>query len=300
MPIAFAVDPAQRLSEGDELDLVRRAADMGYASAWTPSGPDAAAFDRCIRWHVASRLPVGISVVPASDAPAVFYAEHARRAWEETSGHFTLGVGSGRMQHAAEGMRRYLRELRERLPPELPVYVAALGPLMLDVAGEMADGAALNWSTPEQVAWSRRRVEAAARGAGRPMPVIVGYIRTAVDPEPDVARSVVGRAVRGYALGPGAYRRHFERMGFGEELRRVAAAADPAAPARSSKPEEADWSAEFLSATSAWGRPGEVRVQVERLSTGLDLPIVRVLVARPGDAASARLVLEECAPAGAA
>lgn len=288
MPIAFAIDPAQGLSEGDELDVVRRAAELGYDSAWTPSGADAAAFDRCIRWHLASRLPVGISVVPASGAPPAFYAGQALRAWEQTSGHFTLGVGSGRMRHAAAGMRAYLGELRGMLPPDLPLYVAALGPLVLDVAGELADGVALNWSTPEQVAWSRGRVTATARKAGRAVPAVVEYIRTAVDPDADLARSTVGRAVRGYALGPGAYRKHFERMGFAEELQRAAVAQDAGA--------DPAWSAEFLSATSAWGRPGEVRAQVERLSRGLDLPIVRVLVTQTGDAASARRVLEECAP----
>jgi len=46
----------------------------------------------------------------------------------------------------------------------------------------------------------------------------------------------------------------------------------------------------------AWGVPDDVRRQVERLADGLDLPIVRVLVAHRGDAASARAILEECAP----
>jgi hypothetical protein len=35
---------------------------------------------------------------------------------------------------------------------------------------------------------------------------------------------------------------------------------------------------------------------VERLATGLDLPIVRILVVRRGDVESARRVLEECRP----
>src|SRR6478735_6228102 len=35
------------------------------------------------------------------------------------------------------------------LPPA-PVYLAALGPQMLRLAGEIADGALLNWATPER------------------------------------------------------------------------------------------------------------------------------------------------------
>jgi hypothetical protein len=52
----------------------------------------------------------------------------------------------------------------------------------------------------------------------------------------------------------------------------------------------------LLAASGAYGRPGEVRAQFDGLAAGLDLAIVRVLVTNPGDAESARRVLEECAP----
>jgi hypothetical protein len=106
MRAAFSIDPDQGLSERDELDLVRLGAALGYVAAWTPSRADAAAFERCLRWHEASGLPVGISAVPASGQPPAFYAEHARRVWEGTGGRFTLVAGSGRMAHPAAGMRR--------------------------------------------------------------------------------------------------------------------------------------------------------------------------------------------------
>src|SRR5438445_11919161 len=125
--VGFSLDSRQALSRPDELRLVRVGAELGYVSAWTPSGPDASAFDTCLRWYRESGLPTGISVVPASGQPAAFYAEQARRLWQETGGSFTLGVGSGQMEHAAEGMRRYLGELRRLLPPDLPLYLAALG-----------------------------------------------------------------------------------------------------------------------------------------------------------------------------
>ena len=106
MRAAFSIDPDQGLTERDELDLVRLGAALGYVAAWTPSRADAAAFERCLRWHEASGLPVGISAVPASGQPPAFYAEHARRVWEGTGGRFTLVAGSGRMAHPAAGMRR--------------------------------------------------------------------------------------------------------------------------------------------------------------------------------------------------
>jgi alkanesulfonate monooxygenase SsuD/methylene tetrahydromethanopterin reductase-like flavin-dependent oxidoreductase (luciferase family) len=284
LPTGFAIDPDQGLSDNDEAQLVRLAAKLGYDSAWTPSRGDAAAFDRCRRWHQASGLPVGISAVPASGRPPKFYGEHATRLWNDTGGRFTLGVGSGQLPHPAKTMRPYLLELRTHLASEQPLYLAALGPLMLRLAAEVADGAELNWCTAEQVAWSRQQLMDAAHDARRPLPRVVEYIRTAVDPDAELAMRTVGAAAIPYALRVPAYRRHFERMGFAEELRRIETSGD--APGRA-----------FVSAIGAAGAPGETRARFDQLAKGLDLPIVRVLVVRPGDAASARRVLEECRPA---
>jgi alkanesulfonate monooxygenase SsuD/methylene tetrahydromethanopterin reductase-like flavin-dependent oxidoreductase (luciferase family) len=282
LPTAFSIDPDQGLSATDELALVRLAAELGYDSAWTPSRADDAAFDRCLRWHQASGLPVGISAVPASGQPPEFYAEQSRHLWETTGGRFTLVVGSGQMPRPAQTMPSYLIELRQRLPTEAPVYLAALGPLMLRLAAELADGVALNWCTVEQVAWSRAQLADAGNAAGRPMPRVIEYIRTAVDPDRDLARRTVAAAAVSYAIRVPAYRRHFEQMGFGEELRRIEASGEPS-PA-------------FVSRVGAAGTPGQTRHQVDHLATGLDLPIVRVLVVRRGDIESARRVLEECRP----
>lgn len=282
--VGFSIDPRQGLARPDELRLVRLGAALGYRSAWTPSGPDATAFDTCLRWYRESRLPTGISVVPASGQPPGFYADHARRVWEETGGAFTLGVGSGRMEHAAGEMRRYLNELRSLLPDGLPVYVAALGPRMLAVAGALADGVALNWCTREHVAWSRAQVEEAARRAGRRPPPLLEYVRTCVDPHERLARGTLAAAALVYALGPPAYRHHFERMGFADELRRL-------------EHEDGDPSPAFSAAAGASGRPGAVRAPFERLADGLDEAIVRVLVTHQGDAESAERALRECAPA---
>jgi 5,10-methylenetetrahydromethanopterin reductase len=282
--LGFAMDPRQDLAEADELRLVRLGRDLGYESAWTPSGPDGAAFERCVRWHGESGLPTGISVVPAGGRQPAFYAEHARRAWEGTEGRFVLGAGSGGLQHAAAQMREYLAELRPLLPAGLPLYVAALGPLMLRLAAEQGDGVLLNWCSAPHVAWSRGVIERAAAAAGRPAPVVASYIRTAVDPDPALARRTLAQAALQYAAGPVAYRRHFDRMGVGAEVARLRANPD------------AEPGPEFLAAAGAAGAPGEVRPQLDRLAHGLDVAIVRVLVTRPGDAASAQRVLEECRP----
>ncbi|MGH7691124.1 MAG: LLM class flavin-dependent oxidoreductase [Candidatus Dormibacteria bacterium] len=280
MEIGFAIDPAQRLSHRDELSCVRYAAELGYHHAWTPGRGDASAFDRCRAWFEASGMATGILVVPASDQPPRFYAELARGMWEASGGRFVLGVGSGRLAHPRRRMPDYIGTLRSMLPSDLPVFVAALGPSMLRVASETGDGVALNWCSAEQLAWSRIEVERAATGAGRPIPKVVGYVRTAVDPLPQRAKQAALQAMLGYANVSPAYRAHFRRMGFAEQL----AEGDQGG------------NSEVIAKVAASGAPGSVRPQFGELSRGLDVSIVRVLVAAEGDANSARRVLEECRP----
>ncbi len=283
MEIGLAVDDGQGLSDSEQLRVVEHGAALGYQSAWTPSRADSIAFDRCISWHAATGLPVGISAVPASGQPATFYAEHARRAWEATQGRFTLVVGSGTATRPAEFVRRYLKELRSLLPAPMSVYVAALGPRMLDLAAQDADGVALNWCTAPQVEWSRQRVIESAQAAGRAAPRVIEYIRTCVDPDERVARRTVASAARGYALGPLAYRRHFERMGFAQELQRLEQSPDGA-------PDSS------LSTVGAAGPPGATKPRFDELAGGLDLAIVRILTVKGDEPGSARRALEECRP----
>ena len=119
------------------------------------------------------------------------------------------------------------------LPPA-PVYLAALGPQMLRLAGEAADGALLNWATPEHTAVSRARIGEGVARAGRDpgaVPVTM-YIRVCVDDDVAAARRALGQQVLGYALGqPGipqdvGYRGLFGRMGFEEVLRDLEARRD--------------------------------------------------------------------------
>jgi alkanesulfonate monooxygenase SsuD/methylene tetrahydromethanopterin reductase-like flavin-dependent oxidoreductase (luciferase family) len=278
----FGIDPDQGLSEADELRVVTLAAELGYESAWTNSGPDAASFERCRRWHLASGLPVGISAVPAPGQSPAFYADHASRLWEVTGGHFTLVVGSGLLSQPAKSMPAYLAELRTLLPAGAPLYLAALGPLMLKLGALFADGVALNWCSAKQVAWSKQILVDAAHAAGRPTPRIVEYIRTAVDPDPNLARRTVAAAAQRYLELP-PYRRHFERMGVADTLGHGWGPDNPP-------------SLELVSAIGAAGVPGATRPGFEQLATGLDLAIVRVLVSDRGAFDSARRVLEECRP----
>jgi alkanesulfonate monooxygenase SsuD/methylene tetrahydromethanopterin reductase-like flavin-dependent oxidoreductase (luciferase family) len=171
--------------------------------------------------------------------------------------------------------------------PAAPVYLAALGPQMLRLAGETADGVLLNWATPERIAASRAQVDTGGARAGRApgsVPLTM-YIRVCIDDDVAAARRAFGGQVIGYALGrPGipqdsGYRGLFAQMGFDAELtdleeRREAGAT--MAELVAAVPDE------MLNAVGYYGPAAGAPTAFARLSAGLDEAIVRVITARPG------------------
>lgn len=185
-------------------------------------------------------------------------------------------------------------------PPRVPLLLGALGPRMLRLAGEAADGAALNWCTPEQIAWSRERVAEGAARAGRDPAAarLVEYIRVCVDEDEGAARRAFARAVLGYALAPPGgsqdhgYRAHFARMGFDAALSDLEARRDRGA-AREELIER--FPDDLLRLVGYYGPAAGAAAAFARLAQGLDTAIVRVVPARPGLAA-VTAVLDACRP----
>lgn len=285
-------------------------------------------------------LTTGISVVPVPLWTAPALATVTAGLADLSGGRFILGVGSGSIhdpgyRHSLgladippialmrdylvtlrgllagravthEGRAVTLRNVRLGLPPTAdgrpvaPVYLAALGPQMLRLAGEAADGAALNWCTAAQVAWSREVVAEGARKAGRDPGEInmTEYIRICVDDDVAVARRAFAKAVMGYALARGddkgrGYRAHFARMGYDAALTDLEARRDRGASAD----ELADaFPDDLLLLVGYYGTAAGAAAAFTRLATGLDTAIVRVVPARPGPDA-VRAVMRACAPA---
>lgn len=281
-------------------------------------------------------LGTGISVIPAPLWSAPALASCAATVGEISGGRFVLGIGSGALHNPAYRaslglpdlkpigtMRDYLVTVRGLLAgeaveyegkaislhgfqlgitaPKVPVVLGALGPNMLKLAGEASDGAALNWCTPEQIAWSREIVADGAKAAGRdPREVaMVEYIRICVDEDEDVARRSFTRALMGYAMArPGVskalgYRGHFGRMGFDEALTDLEARRDRGA----SEAELIDaFPIELARLVGYFGPAAGAAAAFRRLAEGLDTAIVRVVASRPGDESSVRAVMEACQP----
>ncbi|HXK24694.1 MAG TPA: TIGR03564 family F420-dependent LLM class oxidoreductase [Myxococcota bacterium] len=99
------------------------------------------------------------------------------------------------------------------LAQPVPVLVSALGPRLLRVAGELADGTVL-WMAPPRAIESHiaPRVRAAASAAGRPAPRIVAGLPVAVHDDEAEARSAAAASSVMYA-GMAAYRRILELGG---------------------------------------------------------------------------------------
>src|SRR5262245_11414130 len=89
----------------------------------------------------------------------------------------------------------------------VPVLVSALGPRLLRVAGELADGTGL-WMAPSKAieAHIAPQLSAAAAAAGRPVPRIVAGLPVAVHSDEAEAREAVAANATAYA-GMASYRR---------------------------------------------------------------------------------------------
>ncbi|HEY5274592.1 MAG TPA: LLM class flavin-dependent oxidoreductase [Acidimicrobiales bacterium] len=327
MIIGVGLDGRLGLSFSELGEMGREAARMGFESIWTPATGVPDSFHLCGAWAEGSKevlgsaLRTGISVVPAPRQwNPISLAVQAATVSVRSDGNFVLGIGTGgagAAHFAAAGfpnrpiavMRDYLTVLRGLLAGEsmtykgaalsventsigsgfapVPVYLAALGPQMLHLAGESADGACLNWASPEQIAWSRSELGNGAKAAGRNAGSLLlsMYIRVCVDDDVEAARRAFATQVLGYAMvRPGAdralaYRGHFGRMGFEEVLLDLEARRDAGA----SMAQLADAAPEeMLRAVGYFGPAKGAASAYAALSAGLDETIVRIITARPG------------------
>lgn len=287
---------------------------------------------------VAGGLNVGTSVIPFPGWTVAPLAAESATLSEVSGGRFKLGIGLG--AYPAEEFRQqlglplvsplaltrdYLATLRPLFAgatvdyagkfvnlhglqlgvkaPPVPVYLAAMGPQMLRLAGELADGVTPNWSSPDQIVWMRQQVAEGAFQAGRDPGQIpfAQYIRVCLDEDVDAARRAFTAQVLGYAMArPGqpkdkGYRGHFGRMGFEEVLVELEAQRDAGAKL-------ADLvdvvPADLLLRVGYFGLPSGAAAALRSLARGLDEAMVRIITVRSGDLAACLATVRACRPAG--
>lgn len=199
--------------------LGRSLESLGYDGAWANDTPGNSGVAAVRGLAGASRLDLGIGVVSLADHPAPSVASSILESGVAPS-RLILGVGSGGSRSLAL-VRSGVADLRRELPG-VRLAVAAIGPRMCELAGEIGDVVLLNWATPARIAWARERVAAGAARAERQVPVVAGYVRVAVGPG---AASRLAAERGRYARFP-SYARMFDAEGGAPG---IAAASGPAA-----------------------------------------------------------------------
>src|SRR5882672_7264317 len=215
--------------------IAREAEQRGYRTAWVgeASGAEAIVLSTLIATHTQA-LKIANGVIPVQTRTPIVYGQAAATLGHLAPGRFALGLGLSseiivgqwhglpfapsirqmreavqiiRMTAAGErvnfeGKFYRLKSFRLAIPAPSPpprIYLAALGPRMCELAGEVADGVLLNWIPPSAMAASVGHVEAGAM------------------------RETLARDITGYAI-VSVYARFFAECGFAEEVEAVNAA----------------------------------------------------------------------------
>src|SRR5438132_6915890 len=238
-----------------DLDMCRRVAEhaeiLGYESLWiadTGAGPDAFVV-AAMAAMVTRSARIGTAVVPLYTRALPVHAAGAGSVAQLAPGRFILGVGVSsetivdtwggvpfrrplaRMRESVGVLRQMLagervtfdgktvrtRSFRLVSPPPrpVPIYVAALMPAMLELAGEIADGVILNFMPVEAVPRMLAHVRAGAERAGRDPGAIevVARFQTVVTDDVAPARSAI-RHMMGPYFATTVYNRFVAWCGF--------------------------------------------------------------------------------------
>jgi probable F420-dependent oxidoreductase len=211
------------LSAAHAASFAKRVQDWGYGTLWIPEAVGREVFSASA-WLLANTgsliVASGIANIYARDS---FSAAAAQKGLNEQSGgRFLLGLGvshiplvEGLRQHRygkpVATMRSYLQAMGnsryQSVPPAAPpqTVLAALGPKMLELSAELADGAHPYNVTPEHTRDAR-----ALLGAGKLLCVEQGAI---LETNPAQARASARRFLAIY-MGLPNYVNNWRRMGF--------------------------------------------------------------------------------------
>jgi F420-dependent oxidoreductase-like protein len=237
------------------LDRVRLAEQLGYHSVYTThlAGRDSLTVLAAYA-NVTESVQLGTGVLPIYSRTPVATAQQAVTIDEIAGGRLTLGIGvshrvtvenwyGARIDKPVTEMRDYVAVLRAMLagedPPEsekfstrfhflgvqpradMPIYVAALSPKMLELAGEIANGVVLWLCNPDYIRdVVVPHVTDGRRKAGKELDGfdIVAAVPTAVTDEVDGARATLRADLAPYFLLP-FYRRMIERSGYEADVK---------------------------------------------------------------------------------
>ena len=237
---------------------VRLAESLGYESVYVTHIAGRESLTVLTIYAAATeRIRLGTGVVPIYTRTPATIAQTAATIDEFSGGRLTLGLGVSHrpvvegwhgqtIDKPASEMREYASIVRAILRgedppagekwdtgfhlvgveprPALPIYIAALSPRMLRLAGEIADGVTLNMMPVEAVPRMVEHVRAGAMRAGKdPAQLeIVARFQVCVTDDEAAARAVL-RAVFGPYFATSVYNRFVAWCGFDDEAREILA-----------------------------------------------------------------------------
>ena len=233
----------------------------GFDSVWIPEGISRDALTELA--HVASKtskITLGTGILPIFYRDPTMTAMSAAGMDAISNHRFILGLGLGHkhmveeihglpFQNSIAHIREMVTIVRQILEenevdfegefytlkgatlgklyekPNVPIYLAALGPKMLELAGEIADGVLMNWVSPSYMKTAIQCIEKGAKKAKRSISSIeiACYIRVMVTDHPAKAEPSLRRLIARYTFMPD-YRKFFEMMGYHEDVTKIAEA----------------------------------------------------------------------------
>ncbi len=325
--------PLSGITLAEHREVLQEAERLGYTDAWSleVDGTDIftpLAVAAC--WT--ERMRLGTAIANTFTRGPATLAQSALAMAEAAPGRFVLGLGSSsdtivrdwngmaferpltRTREVAELVREALSgarvnrtlstarmhgfRLSRPVPAPVPIYLAALRPGMLRLAGEIADGVIINWLAPRDVPHVVQVVREAAKAAGRdPASVeIVCRIFVCLHEDLQAARALARRQIAAYLNVP-VYRRFHEWLGNGPLLQAMWERweAGDRRGALAAIPDEA------VDAFYAVGDAARCRAQVEAyVAAGVDTPLLAFTPAATdlaGQAAESWAMLRALAPA---
>ena len=294
MGIGAFIAPGRSLEKG--VERVRLAERLGFDSVYTTHIAARDSLTVLMAYAAATeRVRLGTGVLPIFSRTPVATAQTAATIDEFSGGRMVLGLGvshkvtvenwfDSEITKPVTQMREYAGIVRAifrgEAPPEgeffntrfqfmgyearadLPIYVAALSPNMLRLAGEIADGVMLWLCVPGYI--RDVVIPAVAEGrerAGKSLEDfdVVAAVPAAATDDADAARDAARGDLLTYFSLP-FYRRMIEGSGFGEEI----AAFDEAMGGGDVDAAKAAISDRFLGELAGVGTGDDVRAAVER------------------------------------
>jgi probable F420-dependent oxidoreductase len=317
LPVRFAISLPVPPGINACLDVARRTEGLGYESAWLADtgGIDPFVLAAALARDV-TKMRIGIAVSPAFTRTPLVFASMSASMAQLMPGRFVLGLGCSsetivdrwngvpfekpllRVRETVTLVRSMLKGERTSfkgrtvrsegfrlmpLPPEpVPIYVGALKPPMLRLAGEVGDGVAVNLF---QASALPRMIAEIARGAAKAGKDAAGLetvcrFQAWVTDDPKGARALLRRFMAGY-FTTSVYNAFAEWCGFEEEAR----AMRDAWTKRDREKTEAAFTDEMIDAITLVGSEAHCRDRVaEFVDAGLTTPMYHAFAPDPAEA----------------